>query len=65
MGVLDQGEYKANNTLLHINNVESNNCLNPRTYTQIHTPTVVQAGDGWNPYSGFLISCSILKRFYL
>ena len=37
---------KANYTLLHINKVESNNCFNPRTYTQIHTPTVVQGGGG-------------------
>ena len=56
---------KANYTLLHINKVESNNCFNPRTYTQIHTPTVVQAGGGWNSYPEFLICCSILKRFYL
>ena len=26
---------------------------------------MVQAGGGWNPYPGFLICCSILKRFYL
>ena len=56
---------KANNTLLYINKVESNNCFNPRTYTQIHTHAVVQAGGGWNPYPGILICCSILNRFYL
>ena len=43
--------------------------INPRTYMQIHTPTVVQAGgeggegvDGTPPE--FLICCSISKRFY-
>ena len=42
--------------------------FNPRTYTQIHTPTVVQGegeGGGWNPSPEFLICCSISKRFYL
>ena len=45
--------------------------LNPRTYTQIHTPTVVQGvgggggQGGWYPTPEFLICCSILKRFYL
>ena len=42
--------------------------FNPWTYTQIHTITVVQegrGGDGWNPSPGFLICCSISKRFYL
>ena len=37
-----------------------------RTYTQIHTPTVVQGrrrGE-WNPSPEFLICCSISKRFY-
>ena len=38
--------------------------INPRTYMQIHTPTVVQGGvDG--PPPDFLICCSISKRFYL
>ena len=27
--------------------------FNPRTYTQIHTPTVVQEGGGWNPSPSF------------
>ena len=45
--------------------------INPRTYTQIHSPTIIQEGgslrDGWNPSPDFLIlvCCSILKRFYL
>ena len=40
--------------------------INPRTYKQIHTPTVVQGGGGeWNPSPEVLICCSILKRFYL
>ena len=40
--------------------------FNPRTYTQIHTITVVQGGgDGWNPSPGLLICCSISKRFCL
>ena len=40
--------------------------INPRTYLQIHTPTVVRWGGGgvWNPSLEFLICCSILKRFY-
>ena len=43
--------------------------INPRTYTQIHPPTVVQAGGGggkgWMESSPkFLICCSISKRFY-
>ena len=41
----------------------------PRTYKQIHTPTVVQGGGGggagWNLSPEISISCSILKRFYL
>ena len=42
------------------------NILNPRTYTQIHTPTVVQGGGGWwNPSLKFLICCSICKWFCL
>ena len=40
---------KANRTLLHINKVESNNCFNPRTYTQIHTPHCGTDG-GWMQY---------------
>ena len=40
--------------------------INPRTYMQIHTPTVVQVGgvDAPPPLE-FLIRCSISKRFYL
>ena len=40
--------------------------INPRTYMQIHTPTVVQGSgvDGPPPLE-FLICCSISKRFYL
>ena len=41
-------------------------CFNPRTYTQIHTPTLVQGkgeGGGWSPSPEFLICCSISKRF--
>ena len=36
------------------------------TYTQSHTPTVVQGGEGrgWNPCPEFLMYCSISKRFY-
>ena len=42
--------------------------INPRTYTQIHTPTVVQGVGGggwgwWNPSPEFLICCSILNNF--
>ena len=39
--------------------------LNPRTYTQNHSPTMVQEGGGgrWNPSPEFLIFCSISKRF--
>ena len=40
--------------------------INPRKYTQIHTPTIEKkGGGGWNPSSEFLICCSISKRFYL
>ena len=41
--------------------------INHRTFTQIHTPTVVQegGGGGWNPSPEFLIRCSISKRFCL
>ena len=40
--------------------------LNPRTYTQVHNPTVVQGGGGWiEPPLEFLLCCSISKRFYL
>ena len=40
--------------------------INPRTFTQIHTPTVVQrGGGGWNPSPEFLIRCNISKRFCL
>ena len=45
--------------------------INPRTYTQIHTPTMVQevrggGGGNWKePSPGFLMCCSISKRFYL
>ena len=42
--------------------------LNPRTYTQIHTPTVVQ-GEWMDPSPPppveLLLCCSISKRFYL
>ena len=34
--------------------------FNPRTYTQYHTPTMVEGG-GRNPSSEFLICCSISK----
>ena len=41
-------------------------------YKQIHTPTVVEEGEevgggggGMEPHPGFLICCSLLKRFYL
>ena len=27
--------------------------VNPRTYIQIHSPTVIQGGDGWNPLRVF------------
>ena len=40
--------------------------INHRTFTQIHTPTVVQGrGGGWNPSPEFLIRRSISKRFCL
>ena len=41
--------------------------LNPRTYAQNHSPTMVQEGGGgrWNPSPEFLICCSISKRFCL
>ena len=45
--------------------------INPRTYTQIHTPTMVQevrggGGRNWKePSPEFLMCCSISKRFYL
>ena len=39
--------------------------INPRTYMQIHTPTVVQGGGVDGPPLEFLICCSISKRFYL
>ena len=43
--------------------------FSPRTYTQIHTPTVVQGGGGgagrWNPSPEFLICRNISKRFSL
>ena len=43
--------------------------FNPRTYMQIHTPTVVPGGGGWRGVGGtspwFLICFSISKRFYL
>ena len=42
--------------------------INPRTYRQIHTPTLVQGrggGDGWNPSPEFPMCYSISKRFYL
>ena len=40
--------------------------FNPRTYSRIHTPTVVlKAGWWWNPSLEFLICCSISKRFCL
>ena len=41
-------------------------CFNPRTFTQSHTPTVVQEGGSITPLPlGFLICCNISKRFYL
>ena len=43
--------------------------IKPRTYTQIHTPTMVQGvggGGTWKePSPEFLMCCSISKRFYL
>ena len=40
--------------------------FNPRTYSRIHTPTVVvKGGWWWNPSLEFLICCSISKRFCL
>ena len=39
--------------------------INPWTYMQIHTPTVVQGGGVDGPPLEFLICCSISKRFYL
>jgi len=61
------------NTLLHertrrvTTDLGQTMSINPQTYKQIHTPTVVQGGrgGGWNPSLEFLICCSILKRFYL
>ena len=38
--------------------------INPRTYTQIHTPTVVQGGMEPLPLE-FLICCSIRNDFTL
>ena len=40
------------------------NFFNPRTYTQIHTLTLLQGGGGgrwWNPTPDFWICCSISK----
>ena len=41
--------------------------VNPRTYTHIHTPTLVQRGgvDRMEPLVEFLICCSISKQCYL
>ena len=39
--------------------------LNPRMYTQNHTPTMVQEEDRWNLSPEFLTCCSISKRFCL
>ena len=41
--------------------------INPRTYMQIHTPTVDRGTRGWGGWTPleFLIRCSISKRFYL
>ena len=39
--------------------------VKPRTYMQIHTPTVVQGGWMEPPPLEFLTCCSISKRFYL
>ena len=42
--------------------------INPRTYTHIHTPILLQGvgrGVAWNPSPEFLMCCSISKRFYL
>ena len=40
--------------------------FNPRTYSRIHTPTVVlKGGWWWNLSLEFLICCSISKRFCL
>lgn len=46
--------------------ISFNQRSNPRTYTQIHTPAVVQGvGRLMEPLLGFLIFCSISKRFNL
>ena len=39
--------------------------FNPRTYTQSHTPTVVQGGIDGTFAVGFLICCNTSKRFCL
>ena len=39
--------------------------VNPRTYTQSHSPTMVQGIGWWTPPPGFLICCNISKRFCL
>ena len=40
-------------------------CVNPRTYTESHTLTVVKGGGGWWYPPGFFICCNISKRFCL
>ena len=55
-----------NSCIWYITSSSSSNWFNPQTYSQIHTPTVVQGeGGGWNPSPEYLICCSISKRFYL
>ena len=41
------------------------NLLNPRTYKQSHTPTVVQGGGLMEPPLGFSLCYNLLKRFHL
>ena len=43
-------EKKKSKEYAHLFSVIS--LFNPRTYTQIRTPTVVQGGGGWNPSPG-------------
>ena len=59
--------YRMLNTMKVVDNTGQSQFLliNPRTYTQSHTHTLIQGGGGWNPSPKFLICCSISKRFYL
>ena len=51
---------------LYLHRVSSFMLTHPRTYTQIHTPTLIQGREGMDgtPLRSFFICCSILKRFY-